>query len=104
LLGLFGVGEETADAILVYALGHPTIVVDEYFRRIAVRHGMAAHGAKYSALQKLGISTFAQDPPAMQLALSNEFHALVVAVGKQHCGSRPRCEGCPLAECAVPPC
>lgn len=104
LLGLFGVGEETADAILVYALGHPAIVVDEYFRRIAVRHGLAAQGAKYSALQKLGSSAFAQDPPAMQLALSNEFHALVVAVGKQHCGSRPRCEGCPLAEFAVLSC
>jgi endonuclease-3 related protein len=39
----------------------------------------------------------------MQLTLSNEFHALVVAVGKQHCGSRPRCEGCPLAEFGVLP-
>lgn len=102
LLELFGVGEETADAILVYALGHPAIVVDEYFRRIAERHGLAPYGAKYSALQKLGRSAFAQDPPAMQLALSNEFHALVVAVGKRHCGSRARCEGCPLAESAVP--
>ena len=59
-------------------------------------------GAKYSALQKLAADAFAHDPPASQLALSNEFHALVVAVGKQHCGSRARCEGCPLSEFANP--
>jgi endonuclease III related protein len=97
LLALFGVGEETADAILVYALGHPAIVVDEYLRRIAARHALAPPGEKYAALQKLGSDAFAHDPPAMKLALFNEFHALVVAVGKQHCGSRARCEGCPLA-------
>jgi endonuclease III related protein len=97
LLALFGVGEETADAILVYALGHPVVVVDEYLRRIAARHGLASHGEKYLALQKLATEAFAHDPPASQLALSNEFHALVVAVGKRHCGSRARCEGCPLS-------
>lgn len=103
LLALFGVGEETADAILVYALGHPVMVVDEYLRRIAARHGLARHGEKYLALQKLANEAFAHDPPASRLALSNEFHALVVAVGKRHCGSRARCEGCPLSGLTDPP-
>ncbi len=97
LLALFGVGEETADVILVYALGHPAMVVDEYLRRIAVRHGLAPHREKYAALQKLAAAAFAHDPPASQLALFNEFHALVVAVGKRHCRSRALCQGCPLA-------
>ena len=103
LLALFGVGEETADAILVYALGHPTMVVDEYLRRIAARHGLAPRGEKYAALQKLATAAFAHDPPALQLALSNEFHALVVAVGKRHCRTRARCEGCPLSGPNHPP-
>jgi endonuclease III related protein len=98
LLALFGVGEETADAILVYALGHPAMVVDEYLRRVAARHGLARQGERYAALQKLAIEAFADDPPASQLALSTEFHALIVAVGKLHCGTRPRCEGCPLSK------
>ena len=67
LLALFGVGEETADAILVYALGHPAIVVDEYFRRIAVRHGLAAQGEKYSALQKLASEHSPMIRPRMRL-------------------------------------
>jgi endonuclease-3 related protein len=102
LLSLFGVGEETADVILVYALGHPAMVVDEYLRRIAVRHGLAPHREKYAALQKLAADAFAHDPPASQLALFNEFHALVVAVGKRHCRSRALCQGCPLSGLANP--
>jgi endonuclease III related protein len=103
LLALFGVGEETADVILVYALGHPAMVVDEYLRRIAVRHGLAPRREKYAALQKLATDAFAHDPPASQLALFNEFHALVVAVGKRHCRSRALCQGCPLSGLANPP-
>jgi endonuclease III related protein len=97
LLALPGVGEETADAILLYALLHPVPVVDEYLRRITARHGLAPREQKYAQVQQLVDSAFATDPPEFRAQLLNEFHALVVAVGKNHCGPRPRCEGCPLA-------
>jgi endonuclease III related protein len=97
LLNLPGVGEETADAILLYALLHPVAVVDEYLRRIADRHGLAGRDRKYGEVQRLVDDAFANDPAEFRLPLYNEFHALVVAVGKHHCGPKARCEGCPLA-------
>jgi endonuclease III related protein len=97
LLALPGVGEETADAILLYALLHPVAVVDEYLRRITDRHGLAGREQKYAQVQQLVHTAFAHDPPDFQRQLLNEFHALVVAAGKLHCGPKPRCEGCPLA-------
>jgi endonuclease III related protein len=97
LLDLPGVGEETADAILLYALLHPVAVVDEYLRRIADRHGLAGRDRKYGEVQRLVDDAFANDPAEFRLPLYNEFHALVVAVGKHHCGPKARCEGCPLA-------
>ena len=97
LLDLPGVGEETADAILLYALLHPVAVVDEYLRRIADRHGLAGRDRKYGEVQRLVNDAFANDPAELHLPLYNEFHALVVAVGKHHCGPKARCEGCPLA-------
>jgi endonuclease III related protein len=97
LLDLPGVGEETADAILLYALLHPVAVVDEYLRRIADRHGLAGRDQKYGEVQRLVDDAFANDPAEFRLPLYNEFHALVVAVGKHHCGPKARCEGCPLA-------
>jgi endonuclease-3 related protein len=100
MLALPGVGPETADAILLYALGHPIPVADEYLRRIAARHGllMAASGGKgYDSLANLTRQTFAADLPEEQTRLFNEFHALTVAVGKAHCGRTARCAGCPLA-------
>jgi endonuclease-3 related protein len=99
LLGLPGVGPETADAILLYALGHAVPVADEYLRRIAERHGLAAFptGKKsYNALVDLTREAFAGDQAGEQARLFNEFHALTVAVGKAHCGRTARCEGCPL--------
>lgn len=97
LLALPGVGYETADAILLYALLHPVAVVDEYLRRIADRHGLAGRERKYVEVQELVDTAFANDPAEFRVQLYNEFHALVVAVGKQHCGPKARCEGCPLA-------
>jgi endonuclease III related protein len=97
LLDLPGVGEETADAILLYALLHPVAVVDEYLRRIADRHGLAGRDRKYGEVQRLVDDAFANDPAEFRLPLYNEFHALVVAVGKHHCGPKARCAGCPLA-------
>jgi len=102
LLELPGVGPETADAILLYALGHPVPVADEYLRRIAERHELIAPapGRKhisYGALTELTRRAFAGDAERDQVQLFNEFHALTVAVGKAHCGRTARCEGCPLA-------
>jgi endonuclease-3 related protein len=102
LLALPGVGPETADAILLYALNHPVPVADEYLRRIAERHQLAAplrRGDRkaYESLTGLTRQAFAADPANRQTRLFNEFHALTVAVGKAHCGRTARCEGCPLA-------
>lgn len=98
LLALPGVGEETADAILLYALGHAVPVADEYLRRIAERHGLLdpAPRPRYQAFSELTRQAFAADPRSLHARLFNEFHALTVAVGKAHCGRTPRCEGCPL--------
>jgi endonuclease III related protein len=102
LLALPGVGPETADAILLYALGHAVPVADEYLRRIAGRHGLLApapgrSSIPYDALAALTRRAFARDPESGRAELYNEFHALAVAVGKAHCSRTPRCEGCPLA-------
>jgi endonuclease-3 related protein len=102
LLALPGVGPETADALLLYALGHAVPVADEYLRRIAERHGLVtpAPGRNrkgYEALVKLTREGFAADPPESHAQLFNEFHALTVAVGKAHCRRTANCEGCPLA-------
>jgi endonuclease-3 related protein len=101
LLELPGVGQETADAILLYALGHSVPVSDEYLRRIAERHGLLAPASDrgriaYDALTDLTLQAFAADPAESRSQLYNEFHALTVAVGKAHCGRTARCEGCPL--------
>jgi endonuclease-3 related protein len=96
LLDLPGVGPETADAILLYALGHAVPVADEYLRRIAERHGLIAGRIGYDALVELTRAGFAGDPKGERARLFNELHALTVAVGKAHCGRTARCEGCPL--------
>ncbi|HVJ07545.1 MAG TPA: hypothetical protein VM554_04125 [Acidisarcina sp.] len=97
LLLLPGVGPETADAILLYALGHPVMVVDEYLRRVASRHHLTHDRPRYMELQQLAEKAFAEDSSAEHLQHFNEFHALMVEVGKRHCGPTARCEGCPLA-------
>jgi endonuclease-3 related protein len=102
LLSLPGVGQETADAILLYALGHPVPVADEYLRRIAERHKLLAPAQgrgriAYEQLAELTKRAFDRDLPTNRAQLFNEFHALTVAVGKAHCGRAARCENCPLA-------
>jgi endonuclease III related protein len=102
LLALPGVGPETADAIILYALGHAVPVADEYLRRIAERHRLidpapAKNRRGYESLVQLTAQAFAGEPTANKAQHFNEFHALTVAVGKAHCRRTPRCEGCPLA-------
>ena len=97
MLAIPGIGPETADAILLYALHQPAMVVDEYLRRVAIRHGLAPSRAGYNALQQLALSAFAdeQDPAALA-DHCNEFHALIVQIGKDHCRRTPDCAHCPL--------
>ena len=102
LLHLPGVGPETADAILLYALGHAVPVADEYLRRIAERHGLlevvpGRARISYDELTELTRRGFVSDTKEDHGPLYNEFHALTVAVGKGHCGRTARCESCPLA-------
>jgi endonuclease-3 related protein len=102
LLSLPGVGPETADAILLYALCHPIPVADEYLRRIAKRHRLLkpapGHNRRgYDSLAELTRRAFNADAPRDRARLFNEFHALVVAVGKAHCRGIAQCTGCPLA-------
>jgi len=96
LLALPGVGPETADAILLYALEHPVFVVDEYLRRVAARHELLPANARYADLQSLGDGAIASPTREETARHANELHALIVEVGKRHCGTTPRCEGCPL--------
>ena len=91
LRGIAGIGPETADAIALYAAGRPIFVVDAYTRRILARHRLIAPDADYATVQTLFMAHLPHDP-----ALFNEFHALLVRAGKEHCRTRPRCEGCPL--------
>lgn len=103
LLALPGVGPETADAILLYALGHAQPMADEYLRRIAERHGLlepapGRNRAGYEALAGLTRAAFRDEHDADKRMHYNEFHALTVAVGKAHCGRTPRCAGCPLEQ------
>jgi endonuclease III related protein len=97
LLALPGVGPETADAILLYALEQPAMVVDEYLRRVVVRHGLLGPKARYAEIQQLALQGFRRDESASLVKHFNEFHAVIVEVGKNHCRGTPRCEGCPLA-------
>jgi endonuclease-3 related protein len=91
LLGIKGIGPETADTILLYALDRPVFVVDTYTARVAVRHGLMEPPFDYHELQELFMSHLPHD-----VSLFNEFHALLVAVGKSYCKPKPRCEECPL--------
>lgn len=98
LLVVRGIGPETADSILLYAFGKPVFVVDAYTRRVLSRHGACRPDASYDELQRL----FMDHLPA-DTKLFNEFHALLVRVGKEHCRkSSPRCEGCPLEGMSFP--
>ncbi len=91
LLGISGIGPETADSILLYALNRPVFVVDTYTARVAVRHGLIDPELTYETLQDLFTSNLESDAP-----LYNEYHALLVHVGKDFCKPNPKCAGCPL--------
>ncbi len=92
LLGLPGVGFETADAILLYAVGHPVMVVDAYTRRIMRRLGMALPRDYEGARRRL------EEELPQGVEGYQEFHALMVELGKRHCRPNPLCTPCPLLD------
>ena len=92
LLGISGIGPETADSILLYAFGKPVFVVDAYTRRVLARHSFISWDATYQEIQQL----FMDRLPGNN-SLFNEYHALVVALGKGFCRkTKPKCPTCPL--------
>lgn len=94
LLAVHGVGPETADSILLYAGGLPSFVVDTYTQRVLARHGWIGFDADYHQVQDYVEGELPQD-----VAMYNEFHALLVRLGKDYCHkSNPRCAECPLRE------
>ncbi len=94
LLGVNGIGPETADSILLYALGYPTFVVDAYTARIFNRHGLVPNDVSYAELQDYFMDSLDHDH-----LLFNEYHALLVRVGKDWCKKRQGlCQTCPLGK------
>jgi len=94
LLGIHGVGPETADSILLYAGSLPVFVVDTYTYRILSRHNWIDLESDYHQIQE-----YFHDHLPANAAMFNEFHALLVNVGKHYCKkSKPLCKGCPLKD------
>ena len=91
LLGVKGIGPETADSILLYGLKKPIFVVDAYTKRILSRHGILSEKTSYEEVQRLFMEHLPQDK-----RLFNEYHALLVHLGKTLCKKIPRCDLCPL--------
>ena len=92
LLMVNGIGPETADSILLYALGKPVFVIDAYTKRVLSRHGIIGHEKSYDEFQDLFHSSLKRDAE-----LFNEYHALFVRVGKTFCRkNKPLCDQCPI--------
>jgi endonuclease-3 related protein len=94
LLKVEGIGRETADCILLYALSYPVFVIDAYTRRIFSRHGFFAYNTPYDELQNLFHDNLPRD-----VKVYNEYHALLVLLGKGYCKkNEPRCAVCPVRD------
>ena len=92
LLAVSGVGPETADAILLYAASHPIFVVDAYTHRVFSRHFLVPEESDYEEIQSAFMAALPTDA-----ALFNEYHALIVELGKKYCKkTQPLCADCPL--------
>jgi len=91
LLGVKGIGPETADSILLYGLRKSIFVVDAYTKRILSRHGLISEKASYEEVQNLFMDHLPNDEK-----LFNEYHALFVHLGKTVCKKMPKCDICPL--------
>jgi endonuclease-3 related protein len=93
LLGVHGVGRETADSILLYALERPVFVIDAYTRRVLSRHGLIRGDEPYDLLRESCERAVTGEGRVRRF---NELHAQIVELAKTHCRVRPVCAGCPL--------
>ncbi|MGR3294329.1 MAG: endonuclease III domain-containing protein [Candidatus Scalindua sp.] len=91
LLSVNGIGRETADSIILYAAEKPTFVVDAYTKRMLVRHDLITEDYDYDAIKAVFEDNIPHD-----VSLYNEYHALIVMVGKYYCKPKMQCEECPL--------
>jgi endonuclease-3 related protein len=92
LLAVKGIGPETADSILLYALNRPVFVIDAYTKRFLSRHKIVKEGVPYQQAQDLFMHSLKKD-----VKLFNEYHALIVKLAKEYClKSKPKCPLCPL--------
>jgi endonuclease-3 related protein len=92
LISIYGIGEETADSIILYAAKKPVFVIDAYTRRILSRLGLVPTKDDYAAFQALFMDNLPRDQ-----GLYNEYHALFVRHGKEACRKRPLCSRCCLS-------
>ena len=93
LLDVHGIGEETADDILLYAAGQPSFVVDAYTKRLFRRLGLAPEKGSYGQYRAVFMAHLPRDAE-----LFGEYHALIVRHGREVCTKTPACGGCPLLE------
>ena len=98
LLDLSGIGPETADSILLYALNMPIFVVDAYTRRIFLRHGLIDPAWDYEKLRH-----FFEEVLEPNAVFYGEFHALICLLGSGICRGKPKCDDCPVLEIAGKP-
>jgi endonuclease III related protein len=91
LLSINGIGRETADSILLYAARKPTFVIDAYTKRVLVRHELIPEDYGYEEMKAFFEESLPED-----VSLYNEYHALLVRVGKYYCKPKEQCEECPL--------
>jgi len=91
LLAVRGIGNETADSILLYAFGFPTFVIDKYTQRFCQRFPLDA-GKNYISTKAYFEANLPRDA-----ALFNNYHALIVINAKEHCSAKKKCNGCPLS-------
>ncbi len=92
LLDVSGIGPETADSILLYALNRPVFVVDAYTKRILSRHGLCFDKASYDEIQRMFRVSVRKSTK-----LYNEYHALLVVLAKKYCRTKAQCGSCPLS-------
>jgi len=93
LLAIHGIGQETADSILLYAGNKPVFVIDAYTRRIMGRAGIVPADSSYATLQALFMDNLETD-----VAIYNEYHALLVCLGKNICRKSPLCQQCCISD------
>jgi len=94
LLDVNGIGPETADSILLYAGNVPIFVVDAYTKRIFNRLNLTPEDITYHEMQEI----FMKNLP-LDAVLFNEYHALIVMLGKNYCKKKPLCKSCPIKNC-----